>query len=559
MRRKRPISVEILISGFVATLGIGICGYEVRELFFAGNGPRANKPVGADQRFKQIEPLTIFTRPWSTPFVQARQRDKAKELFAAGAYQQALEAAVSFYNVCELSKTTEATKLIAAILSRTRGKRVAEEFDREQGLASDATASEPGVNGTPIFRTIDHDSTSYDWKITELEATPENFNSMIARGNLLLLSGRPKEARLYFEFALQFANAEHLELPDRTATAVEGIARTIRDEDGCAQRADAFIGSLQTAIWPSNAAKDSPVARIHAAATVIPPSGTFAEDFATIHFEYPEDPAVKATGDPNLKAWLSCWQAEGFSSEWVKAGRSELLELLTKSPLSSTELLSVGRSVSFHSIDDWAVSAFYAAGALRADNELKTLPIASQKARQLLAAMTLAKPTMWKVVDEGDQDFLDPLYTLNHDLSGYISSDDSRLRNAWVHGFVGASECLWLKGQYSEAEDTLSRLNSISLTEEQKRAAAWIRGLIFLSLGRYAEAEPQFQIVIKAPEFVYTENAFQWLIVCLARTGDAERANTMFDNWVRRFRPNVSTVARILELMDDNSIASQRS
>lgn len=554
MQHKQPIAVAILASALVGISGIGIFGYELRELFFAGNHSRATEAVNAQNTPNEIEPLTIFTRPWSTPFVQARRRDNAKELLAAGAYQPALDAAVSFYNVCELSKTAEASKLIAEILGKACGKAVAGEFEREQGLISGAAGrDEPPAIGAPVFRTTDHETTSYDWKIIELESQPD-FKSMIACGNLLLLSGRPLDARICFEFALQIADAEHVELPDRTATALEGIARTIRDEDGCVQRADSFIKSFSTASAPGSIAKDSAVARIHAAAGTITLSGIFNDDNAPVHFEYPEDPAVKATGDPSLEAWLAHWQEGDFSIKFMNDRKSELLGLLKETPLSSAELLSAGRSVSFHSTDNWAASAFYAAGAFRADSELKTLPTASETTRQLLIAMTLAKPTMWRVIDEGDQTFVDPLYTLNCDLSHYISSDDAKLRNAWVHGFVGASECLWLKGNYLEAEDTLSRLKSVPLSVEQKRAVAWIRGLIFLSLRRYSDAESQFQTVTKAPEFAYTESAYRWLVVCLARTGDTERANAVFDHWVQRFRPTVNLAAHVLEMMNDNGV-----
>src|ERR1700683_1464778 len=119
----------------IVVTGLGICGYQLRTMLIS-DPPLPVAPIAIIQKVRNASPLTISSRPWSTPFVQARQRDKAKSLMAAGEYESALEAAKSFYNVAELSKTSDAIKLVSAVLGRARGKATADVFRREQGVST---------------------------------------------------------------------------------------------------------------------------------------------------------------------------------------------------------------------------------------------------------------------------------------------------------------------------------------------------------------------------------------------------------------------------------------
>jgi hypothetical protein len=94
---------------------------------------------------------------------------------------------------------------------------------------------------------------------------------------------------------------------------------------------------------------------------------------------------------------------------------------------------------------------------------------------------------------------------------------------------------------------------------EQKRAAAWIRGLVLLSTHRYVDAAANFQFVANAPEFAYTEAASRWLAVCLSRSGRGDDANGAFDRWVRRYRPGVNLASRVLQLMGHDNVPSEAS
>jgi TolA-binding protein len=86
------------------------------------------------------------------------------------------------------------------------------------------------------------------------------------------------------------------------------------------------------------------------------------------------------------------------------------------------------------------------------------------------------------------------------------------------------------------------------------RAAAWIRGLFFVSINRYLDAGREFKIVAQAPEYTYTESASRWLAVCLFRCGKIADGNIAFDNWVRRYRPDAKLAGRVLELMEGGTL-----
>ncbi len=63
----------------------------------------------------------------------------------------------------------------------------------------------------------------------------DDFDSQMRRGNLLLLMDRPKEAKAAFERAAMLAADK------QASTAAEGVARSIKAEDGTIGRANAYV------------------------------------------------------------------------------------------------------------------------------------------------------------------------------------------------------------------------------------------------------------------------------------------------------------------------------
>jgi tetratricopeptide (TPR) repeat protein len=261
----------------------------------------------------------------------------------------------------------------------------------------------------------------------------------------------------------------------------------------------------------------------------------------------PEDPSLKAAKDEALQRWLLEWKQDKYSEAFVGLrSKDRLLKCLQSTKLPPLELLSISRAIVFHSSNDWVISAFACAAEKKGRNTAIGMECIK---RQYWAGLELAKPAMWRLIDRGDHSFLDQLYMMNVDLTNEIPDQDPYFSNLKIHGFVGAAECLWLKGKNEKALDMLGALNLRKLTPEEERANSWIHGLIYLALKRYSDAAPQFKQVATARPYAYTEEATRWYAVCLAQQRKWTLAESAFDSWVRRYHPTVARAAHVLQLM----------
>jgi tetratricopeptide (TPR) repeat protein len=556
---KRSLSLSLAFGFIIAALAAVWIGGHLARGFLKNGYSDYIVVVPKKPQIKLVDASVFLTKPWSVSFIENRERDNAKLLLQQGQFESALSAAKAYYNIAELSKTQDAIKLMNTILTKARGRTVAAQWRREQNPVSNAGPNRAAsVSRDPIYQTIKVNSAPFDAAIRQLEMAPEDYSSTISCGNLLLLMGKPAQAKSCFECALQIANAEAIENPQRTSAALEGIARSLRDEDGSARRADQFICSLRPGT-PARSAPpgDSPAARICATSMRLTISGLFSTSPGQI-CQSPEDASAIAADDPQIASWLDQWQATGFNEKYVGGSRkSDLLTQLENSHLPCLTLLSIARAISFRSTDDWVMSAFYAAAATRGHDEMCKSALDPVKTRQILFGLYEAKPCIWRVVDSGDTTFVKSLYLLNCDLARLISPQDIKLQKARIHGFIGAAECLWLMGNDDDALKTVSSIEAGPLTIEERRGAAWIHGLVLLSMKRYPDAGVQFQIVASSPEYTNTESASRWLAVCLARSGKAADANKAFDSWIRRYRPDVRLAGRVLQLMDAEDRANQ--
>ena len=88
-------------------------------------------------------------------------------------------------------------------------------------------------------------------KMTDkLAAGRRNFDTLTARGNLLLLCDRGGEARDLFEMALDLAtDQKHL------SAGVANVARAIKARDGCVAGSNAYLLSLRDQSKPAEAAQ----------------------------------------------------------------------------------------------------------------------------------------------------------------------------------------------------------------------------------------------------------------------------------------------------------------
>ena len=156
--------------------------------------------------------------------------------------------AKGLFNVCRMQNTAKDLLLIAdclkaaypgddAIIDRLRDKQIAGSALTDQ--RSTLNAEHSTLNrGTSVLAGIKLEGSPYAAAIQQYTKGTD-YSSLVALGNLLLLSDRAKEARPVFERAYALATDKYL------ATATENVARCIRAEDGTIDRANTWALSIR--------------------------------------------------------------------------------------------------------------------------------------------------------------------------------------------------------------------------------------------------------------------------------------------------------------------------
>jgi hypothetical protein len=209
--------------------------------------------------------VAIVERPQVSNVVSDIQAARVEALLAQGKNDRALVEAKRYYNVVTLKQTDAAIDLLAAALGRASpavlgsGKPeagLATRF-RQQQLAGaqkpsydDRTGVPPYLNrvrepgesaaGDNVLHSIELDAAPFE-KAIEKISSGTGYADLMGRGNLLLLSGRPTEAKQCFRRAAEAETTRGKNL----IAALEGVARAIRAEDGAVGRANAFILALR--------------------------------------------------------------------------------------------------------------------------------------------------------------------------------------------------------------------------------------------------------------------------------------------------------------------------
>jgi hypothetical protein len=167
-----------------------------------------------------------------------------KALLALNKSEEALEAAKSFYNVCPMQKTNDAVNLVAQCLAACHPNdlQIVSEFRTEQSGAG-ANNADSGTQPAPMLQSVQIDPTLYNTAIGKWNAQStlsSKFYDFVAYANLLLMADRGQDAQKVFTQLYQLATTQ-----DELNDAAEGIARSMRAEDGTVFRANAWLLSLQ--------------------------------------------------------------------------------------------------------------------------------------------------------------------------------------------------------------------------------------------------------------------------------------------------------------------------
>lgn len=177
------------------------------------------------------------------------QRARAEALLKTGKYDAALSAAKGYYNVCRLAETADAIDLLAACLVNARPDdagvvRCLKSQQIAMATPLDSAATQPAAPALQnavelnVLGTIPSEGKLYDDAIAAI--TRMDYDTLMAKGNLLLLADRGDQAGQCFQTAADLAKDDK-----QLATAIEGVARAIRTAEQGVGGANAYIISLQ--------------------------------------------------------------------------------------------------------------------------------------------------------------------------------------------------------------------------------------------------------------------------------------------------------------------------
>lgn len=179
----------------------------------------------------------IVANPWETKSIEAVLSLRIKALVAAGKTDEALASAKSLFNVSTMAGTSDAILAVAECLNvaKPADKDIYSKF-RDEQIAGATTQPTKDRSTSTVLAAIKIDAKPYDEALKKL--TGEDAQSLLGRGNLLLLADRPKEAKAIFDRLYSLTTAD-------LAESSEALARTMKAEDGTIGRANAWIMSIR--------------------------------------------------------------------------------------------------------------------------------------------------------------------------------------------------------------------------------------------------------------------------------------------------------------------------
>jgi hypothetical protein len=218
---------------------------EIRSVFL--------RRMVAAKMHKEVADLAeeaILATPWETRSVEQVLQMRIRALIALGQGEQALSEAKSLFNIASMAGTSDAILMVAECLNAARPKEIDlfNRFREEQiaGAGSLAPTTRPAAQPPAAVRCtvldgIKIDAKKYDDALAKMPG--EDAQSLMARGNLLLLADRAREAKPIFERMYSLSGAEIVE-------ASEALARQMKAEDGTIGRANAWVLSIRPKAKP---------------------------------------------------------------------------------------------------------------------------------------------------------------------------------------------------------------------------------------------------------------------------------------------------------------------
>lgn len=173
-------------------------------------------------------------------YVGQFQAVRAKALLADKKPQEALAAAKAYYNVCAMRSNDDAIKLVAQCLAAARpdDQDIVERFQREQAGSGPTTQPSGDTEAPPsVLSAIQVDPGPFEQAIENVQGG--SYDQLVAKGNLLLLVDKPKDALQVFLQSIDSADERHF------GEAIDNVARAIRAQSGNVGPANAYLQSIK--------------------------------------------------------------------------------------------------------------------------------------------------------------------------------------------------------------------------------------------------------------------------------------------------------------------------
>lgn len=204
-----------------------------------------------DKKYDAVNEFAIkgtAALPADTWRIEQLLKHRVEALLAQNKPEDALAASRSLFNVCSMPFTKDALQLMIECLkaAHPRDPEILARFKlqvlanaQEDPKARAALCAEYG--GNSIMNSIQAEKSPFAKALLQRQNVSD-YRGLYGTGNLLLLSGRVKEAHEIF------ARVYKLAPPSELGFATEGIAKVIKAEDGAIGRANQFILSIRPSV-----------------------------------------------------------------------------------------------------------------------------------------------------------------------------------------------------------------------------------------------------------------------------------------------------------------------
>jgi tetratricopeptide (TPR) repeat protein len=185
----------------------------------------------------------ILIAPAETRSVELALQARIHALLALDKTQEALSDAKSLFNVASMAGTSEAILTLAECLNAAHpdDPGIFNQFRAEQvaGAATQPVTAATTQQSGPHCAALEQIKVDGQAYVEAVKRFPgEDVMGLLARGNLLLMADRIKEARAIFQRLYSLSGADINE-------ASEALARVMKAEDGTIGRANSWVLSIR--------------------------------------------------------------------------------------------------------------------------------------------------------------------------------------------------------------------------------------------------------------------------------------------------------------------------